>query len=290
MTARLKKNYGNNSGLKAMATDKMVNAEKLSQDIDGASLDSAGLGFSYNSSNNVELSNTVELTASNSNLALVFAFGGGPQATWDDGAVMTVSSISLTFDITLDDEIADSESTFIKDNEAPVVKVIDAEPFRPDATNGGGWNYYPSRLVPLTSEERKAYNEKTLKEKVFVEESIDNFVEYTGLLLDSDTTYYKEVCLAENFDASGKRLEGDKDITQKIEDEILDLYQANADHADKRGNAYHLSYVNAKTEGRSVDGKTYYKSVTSVYTDTYGYGRKKDDGSKNVTTATSETK
>lgn len=227
LTAHLKKNYGNNSGLKAMATDKMVDAEKLSAEIDGASLDSAGLGFSYNSSNNVTLSNTVELTASNPNLALVFAFGGGVQAIWDDGAVMTVSNITLKFDITLT-ENADSASTVVKDNEAPIIADATVEtPFRADNTNDNTpWNFTPSS----------------------------------------------------------------SDITKNVKDIILALYQNNKDSVDSKNNAYHNSYVDASRDKYYVDGHEYYKSVSSVYTDTYGYGRKNGDGSKNVTTATSATK
>lgn len=225
LTAHLKKNYGNNSGLKAMATDKMVDAEKLSAEIDGQSLDK--VGFSYNSSNDVTLSHTATLTADTPNLALAFAFGGGVQAIWDDGAVMTISNITLKFDITLT-ENADSASTVIKDNEAPIIADATVEtPFRADNTNDNTpWNFTPSS----------------------------------------------------------------SDITKNVKDIILALYQNNKDYVDSKNNAYHNSYVDASRDKYYVDGHEYYKSVSSVYTDTYGYGRKNNDGSKNVTTATSATK
>ena len=80
------------------------------------------------------------------------------------------------------------------------------------------------------------------------------------------------------------------DITKNLEDTILALYQNNKDYVDSKNNAYHNSYVDASRDKYYVDGHEYYKSVSSVYTDTYGYGRKNGDGSKNVTTATSATK
>ena len=80
------------------------------------------------------------------------------------------------------------------------------------------------------------------------------------------------------------------DITKNVEDTILDLYQNNKDYVDSKNNAYHNSYVDASRDKYYIDGHEYYKSVSSVYTDTYGYGRKNSDGSKIVTTATNATK
>ncbi|MBR2056845.1 MAG: hypothetical protein IJ978_04200, partial [Clostridia bacterium] len=80
------------------------------------------------------------------------------------------------------------------------------------------------------------------------------------------------------------------DITKNLEDTILALYQSNKDYVDSKNNAYHNSYVDASRDKYYIDGHEYYKSVSSVYTDTYCYGRKNGDGSKNVTTATSATK
>lgn len=223
LTARITKNRGNNSGLKIIATDKMVDAEKLSAEINGQSLDK--VGFSYNSSNDVTLSHTATLTADTPNLALAFAAGGGLQVG-GDGTKVNVSNISLKFEITLA-ENADSASTFIKDNEAPIVADVTVEtPFRADNTNNNTpWNFTPST----------------------------------------------------------------NDVTKNVEDIILDLYQSNKDYVDSKNNAYHNSYVDASRDKYYVDGHEYYKSVSSVYTDTYGYGRKYGDGSKNVTTATSAT-
>ena len=224
LTARITKNRGNNSGLKIIATDKMVDADKLSAEIDGQSLDK--VGFSYNSSEDVTLTHSTTLTADTPNVALAFAAGGGVQF-FGSGTTINVSNITLKFDITLA-ENADSAATFIKDNEAPIIAgVTGATPFRADNTN----NNTPWNFTPFSS-----------------------------------------------------------DVTKNLEDIILDLYQNNVDYIDSKNNAYHNSYVDASRDKYYVDGHEYYKSVNSVYTDTYGYGRKNGDGSKNVTTATSATK
>ena len=142
LTAKITKNRGNNSGVKIIATNKMIDAGALSAEIDGKSLDK--VGFAYNSSNDTTLSHSVTLTADTPNIALAFAAGGALQVG-GAGTTINVSNITLKFDITMATP-ADSAGTKILDNEAPVITGIGAvDPLRTDNTNNGTpWNYYPS--------------------------------------------------------------------------------------------------------------------------------------------------
>ena len=227
LSAHMNKNEtGNNMALMAKGTDKMVDATELANIIGGANLtDVEGMKDNAGTDSG-QRSQTTTLTPDTPNVALVFGIGGG----WFGQPDVTVSNITLKFDITLA-ENTDSASTVIKDNESPIIAgVTGATPLRADNTNNNTpWNFTPSS----------------------------------------------------------------SDVTKNLEDTILALYQNNVDYVDSKNNAYHNSYVDASRDKYYIDGNNayeYYKSVSSVYTDTYGYGRKNGDGTKNVTTATSATK
>ena len=225
-SAHFDKTNGNNVGIKAMATDTMISGAEMATWTNGDSLNTERLGFDYDNSDGVRTSTTgtkgsekyhTDLNADNPNLAIAFAHGGDTQKP-----TCVISQIKITFTITLN-KTADSASTVINDNEAPIIAgVTGATPFRADNTNDNtDWNFTPSS----------------------------------------------------------------SDITKNLEDTILTLYQNNVDYIDSKNNAYHNSYVDASRDKHYIDGNTdyeYYKSVSSVYTDTYGYGRKNSKGSKIV--------
>ncbi len=144
LTARIVKNRGNNSGLKAIATDKMMSGAELSSFVGGQELTSSGLGFTAKDSDDTTLTSSATLTASNPNLALAFAFGGGLYYAGEK-ARATVSNITVKFTLSMSTP-NDSASTVIEDNKAPIVKAAqNVYPNRPNNTNTNAhqWAYYP---------------------------------------------------------------------------------------------------------------------------------------------------
>lgn len=62
------------------------------------------------------------------------------------------------------------------------------------------------------------------------------------------------------------------DITTSIDEQVAEIYNNNLDKVDANNNVHLHSFVNGKTDGKTVDGRTYYKSVTETFVDQYSYG------------------
>ncbi len=62
------------------------------------------------------------------------------------------------------------------------------------------------------------------------------------------------------------------DITTSIDEQVAGIYNNNLDKVDANNNVYLHSFVNAKTDGKTTSGVTYYKELNETFVDQYSYG------------------